>query len=106
MDWNPCKPKTPTAQEIFECVQSYLPKDLGQRLGFFCAIGTAFDYWHGVDGFFLIAGKRCIVTIDLVYRVNSKVDKKADFLLSRDDMGIGLWRLCKAIATKLQENAY
>jgi hypothetical protein len=96
LQWNPSDPKTTMGKEIFECVQSYLPVHLALRLEFYSAVGTAFDFYHGVDGFFLI--DKSIVTIDLTCR--DKQDAKADIVLSRLQANIRLWRVCKKIADK------
>jgi hypothetical protein len=96
--WNPTKPRTSVGKEMFECVQSYLPKYLADKLQFFCAIGTALDWYHGVDGFFEIDG--FLVTIDLVY--SEKQQAKADILFSKKEANILLWRVCLEIAQRLR----
>lgn len=99
MHWNPAKPKTKIGNEIFECVQSYLPEFLASELEFYCAIGTSLDYDWGVDGFFMIDD--FIVTIDLT--TGQKNSHKADVLVVRSNLANSIWRVCREIAEKLKK---
>jgi hypothetical protein len=98
--WDPDHPKTFTANELFECVRSYLPKHLAERLQLFCSVGTALDYHHGIDGFFFLAG--IVVSMDLSYRPKKR-SIKADFEFPRTMANSRLWRVGKQIAEKFIE---
>lgn len=96
--WDPFKPKTPVAMEIFDCVKSYLPPELADRLQFLCAIGSALDWYHGIDGFFMI--DKFIVSIDL--SLGQKDSIKADVILPKNRSYMHLWRTCKQISDILK----
>jgi hypothetical protein len=97
--WRPREPKTKISNEIFECVQSYLPERLASKLEFYCAIGTSLDIKWGVDGFFMI--DNFIVTIDLT--TTHKQSYEADVLIIRSNVSNSIWRPCREIAEKLKK---
>ena len=78
LGWNPLSPKTIMGMALFRRVQQELPEHLTDKLLLYCAIGTAFDRWHGVDGFFVLG--EGILTFDLSY--GNKAEVKADILVT------------------------
>jgi len=73
--WDPAKPKTRIALNLFESIQSYLVQ-LGKNpksLRMYCTLGTGLDRW-GIDGFFEHEGS--IVTFDLTSNPNKPISKR------------------------------
>lgn len=66
-DWNPKAPKTKPAKKLFNLVKAGLPVDWAEKLELACAIGSAVDQHHGVDGFFTFEGihDSLVIGIDL-----------------------------------------
>lgn len=77
---DPENPDCPIARHLLHNVR----EKLGGKVLFFTAIGTPFDVYHGVDGWFEFRGK--IVTID-VTKNPFKVSCKADVLLKDEHLG-------------------
>lgn len=97
-NWNPQNPHTPFAAELYACIQSYLLPDDRRRLKLYCAIGTTLDQYHSCDGFFQL--KHRIITFDL--SCAQKLAYKADVLITPDNEGPQMWRICADIATRLR----
>jgi len=72
--------KTPTAVRL----EREVSRQLGEAVVFFTAVGSPFDLFHGVDGFFEFCGT--VVTIDLTMNPH-KDSGKADLIVHRDDLG-------------------
>ena len=100
--WYPCSPGTRMGKEIFECVKSYLPPDQEKILEFYCAIGTALDFYHSIDGFFQLACRR--VPIDLTVSRPPENGSRVIFVVMRECNGYLLWRTCRKIAVALSDN--
>lgn len=66
------------ANDIHALVAIALGLDDWSKLEIYNALGSALDYYHGVDFFFVIGNKR--VTIDLTTNPE-KIHGKADFIL-------------------------
>jgi len=56
---------------------------LGKEVVFYTAVGTPFDYYHGVDGFFEFDGK--VVTVDTTLN-KEKRHAKADIIIRMSDV--------------------
>lgn len=99
LDWDPARPKTPIGLELFECVQSYLYPEAAKRLRFYCAIGTAFDFWHGVDGFLAIDHYKIFIDVSVM----KQVEKNGVLLFYPEDSGQHLWRFAKRVSDRFAE---
>jgi hypothetical protein len=99
--WDPSCPTTTTGLELYNCVQSYLAPELAPRLLFYCAIGTALDYWYNIDGWFEL--NNVVVPIDLKVSPNGDRQRRVDVILvtMRECNGFRLWRTGKLIANVL-----
>jgi len=102
-DWDPEKPKTTLGQEILACTKSYMSPMNAEKLRLYCAIGTALDRIHNIDGFFSLGEK--ILPIDLKAGTPPAGYIFSSFLLlMKDCNGIRLWRVCRKIAEALESN--
>ncbi len=68
--------KNRTANELLAQVRKHVP-----QVELYCAVGTALDRFHGIDGYFRFAG--IMVTFDI--SLNSKGQYKADLEFTQDD---------------------
>jgi len=78
-------PRNPTKGlngELFDGVCRFLPKRRRRFLSYNLAIGSNYDYWHGIDSYFCMEG--VFVTFDGTIS-RWKEDKKADFLITPSD---------------------
>lgn len=96
--WDPRRPFTPLGRKLYYHVAKHYSskKELGQ-LGLYSAVGTALDYYHGVDCLFfygepddfLSAGdeaRRLMVLIDLATHDKSlRGHCKADLVITREN---------------------
>ncbi len=83
--WNPIQPKTVLSINLFEAVRDNLPRKLMNKLFIYCALGTAVDYFYGIDGFFTLRWNPTFaVTFDLSLNQNpEKVHKqKANVIIT------------------------
>jgi hypothetical protein len=100
--WNPHRPRTKLAADVFDCVRSYLPPELKSELHMYCCLGTCLDIHHGCDVVIELRG--AIVTIDLSLTEKNKHDLKTDINLSENHLTFQfMWRHCNTIAIKLLE---
>jgi hypothetical protein len=104
LGWDPESPKTSFSKELFACIQSYLPGHLSEHLEMYSSVGLSLDFYHGIDGFFVLnCGNQAIVTIDTSTRYKKSEEKlRADMLLSEGmHSGHKMWRFCKEVADEL-----
>lgn len=89
LSWDVRNPKTKMSAQLFKAVKNKLPEDLSNKLMLYCALGTPLDYFHGIDGFFILEGlTEFPVTFDLVrsYGGLNRARLKANGLISVKDM--------------------
>ena len=86
--WNPTNPRTNAGTRIYLSVKSNLAEEHRHMLEFYCAIGTALDWYYCTDGFFKI--KKYIVCVDLTMKhpQQKKYQKKRNIVIitPRDDV--------------------
>ena len=86
LGWNMRNPKTEFGRNLFLRVR----RDLNcyrRSLRLCCALGSALDYYHGIDGFFFFEADLVnIVTFDLSENKIRKLKPKADFVISGEDL--------------------
>lgn len=70
--------KRPAMQRL----EAEMSKVLGRPVVFYTAVGSVLDAFHGIDGFFELAGQ--VVTIDLTIN-SAKCTGKADLVLQGDE---------------------
>ena len=98
--WDPARPRTPVATELFECAQTFLAlcgRD-PTKLRLFCAIGSSLDTHHGIDGFFEHCG--VIATVDLTAN-REKLESKAQVIFRKEESTHKLWRTAYKIVEYL-----
>jgi hypothetical protein len=82
--YDPSAPSGGLTEELFEGVRIYLPKRHRRFLRLYLSIASRLDYYHGVDAFFCLGG--VYVTLDVT--TNPLKDKKADLLITPDDLTV------------------
>ncbi len=102
---NPEYPTKGMTKSLVACAREFLvhlQKPHNEKLRLYCALGTALDLCHGIDGFFML-GNRRPVTFDLSARLQgSKTSRKADIIIERNRCkNYEMWRIAKEIAEKL-----
>jgi len=97
--WDPKNPRTEMSRKLYDGVRERLREKYQENLALYCAIGTALDWHHGIDGFFRVG--RYVVAIDLTTNKGKKT-KGPDIVmvLAQDVMGAGFDRLCQKIANQ------
>lgn len=83
--WNPFRPKTSLGRKMLNAVRQALYVGDPNKLGLYTAIGSALDFYHGVDCFFAFQqGGDSVASVDLATgRSWTKIrDYKADILVT------------------------
>ena len=86
LGWDPRKPKTAMAREMFKNIQGSLPFRLAGDLQMYCALGTRIDFQYGIDGLF--TAREYLVTFDLCTYKKEVI--KAQVLLGKKEILKGL----------------
>jgi len=81
--WDPTDPSRDDANDLHAFVAMELGIEDWSQLGLFSAVGTPFDQFHGVDGFFVFQGT--VVTIDVTLNPH-KDDWKSDLIVHPNDL--------------------
>jgi hypothetical protein len=90
---SPSDPETPFANNLHATIAENLNLDNYEHLGYYSALGTELDRFHGVDAFFelRVVGRRdpLRVTVDLTFNPH-KDEYKADIILFVDEDDLDL----------------
>lgn len=96
--WDPDKPSTEIGYQLFQAVESFLPVLPQRVLRLYSAIGSALDYYHGIDGVFYWRGQKAY--IDLTVN-DDKISKSSHiFIFHRFDL-VNIHILASKIAKRL-----
>jgi len=81
--WDPSDPEPSEVNDLHAMIALSLDLEEWASLKFFTAVGTALDYFHGVDAFVEFQGK--VVTLDLTTHP-AKQEGKADIVVHPNDI--------------------
>ena len=99
--WNPTDPEPQRANDVHALVAMAMDIEDWSELGFFTAVGSQLDRFHGIDAFFVFEGR--VVTIDVTLNPH-KDEHKADFIVYEQDLEShqALNELAKRVADVLE----
>lgn len=105
--FDPSDPDPPFANDLHTTVAERLGLADYSQLGFFTALGSHLDFFHGVDAFFELRpekGRKIEVTLDITKNPLKDVGR-ADVLISMPDEGLDPKDDRKMYLKKLEETA-
>jgi hypothetical protein len=98
--WDPSVPSTSISRRLFGEVRKRIKSEFQHELKLYCALGTALDWWHHIDCFFLLGPY--IVTMD----ITTDQDKKQvgeTLVIRREDVWPSQEEISKRIAQLFNE---